>query len=100
MGPDYERGKKVREKGGQNHGTVLDRFRRATRLAAIHDEILCDLVKKGRRPNLLSKSALDRRVAAKYEQRCGERLSYKTVQRDRASLRRLLKNLDKPGLSK
>jgi hypothetical protein len=100
MLPDFHRGKKVREKGAQNHGLPADRLRRCDRLRAIYFEILLGLVKQKRSPNSLSKTKLNRRVATTYTKRYGKKITYKTVERDFANRRNLLKKLDEPGLSR
>jgi hypothetical protein len=98
--PDYRRGNKVRESGAQNHGAPEDRFRRCDQLRAIYFEIVLDLVKKKRSSNSLSKIELNKRVATTYTKRYRKKITYKTVERDFANRRNLLKKLDEPGLSR
>jgi hypothetical protein len=97
MLPDWHRGKKVREKGAENYGTPAVRAKRRERVRKINCEILLDWVQhKRRRLSSLTKTRRYQLIAEKYQERFGEPISHKNVERDLPYPR---KKLDKPGLS-
>jgi hypothetical protein len=96
MLPDWYRGKKVREKGAENHGTPAERAKRREHVHKINCEILLDWVAHKRRLSSLTKIRRHKLIAKEYQKRYGLVISHKTVERDLPYPR---KKLDKPGLS-
>jgi hypothetical protein len=83
MLPDFERGRKSRIKGAENHGSPATRQQRRKRLRDLFRDVLFDWVLVKRRPlESLKRGRHHQRVAELYHARYGVKVSSKTVERD------------------